>query len=221
MTLTIRRAGSRDLEAIKELQAESIAWLAAKGEDQWQPGKPRAPQDRPWSNLEASINLGTCWVAEDGGKVVATITIDGYADPEFWSAEEADQALYVHRMIVARSHAGQEIGPALLSWADYQAQTANRPYLRLDAWSTNKPLHRYYQALGFTHLRTMTLPHRGSGALFERRVLNPATSSTPLTTTGCMSDTDLARRANDRAGMARLQSSCLGSSTPGSSHHSR
>jgi GNAT superfamily N-acetyltransferase len=166
--LAIRRAEPADLDAIKALQAESVAWLASKGEDQWQPGHPRAPQDRPWSHLEASITSGTCWVAEHNGKVVATITVDDYADPDFWQPEEADEALYVHRMIVSRSHAGHDVGATLLTWADHLAQAANRPLLRLDAWRTNQALRRYYESQGFTHLRTIALPHRSSGAF--RRV---------------------------------------------------
>jgi GNAT superfamily N-acetyltransferase len=170
VNLTIRRAGPDDLDVITEIQAESVEWLASKGLDQWQPGQPQAPQDRPWSHLQESIERGNCWVVEAKDEIVATITVDDYADPEFWDTEDADQAFYVHRMIVRRSHAGRNLGATLLAWADHLARAANRRYLRLDAWQTNEPLHRYYESQGFTHLRTLELSHRGSGALFQRPV---------------------------------------------------
>lgn len=175
MKLTIRRATPGDVAAIEELQFESIGWLAEKGLDQWQPGQPRAPRDRPGSHLEDSLARGTCWIAVAGDREIATITIDDIADPDFWSPDEGDQALYAHRMIVRRILAGQNLGAVLLDWADHLALIANRPLLRLDAWRTNKALHAYYLGQGFSHVRTVTLPNRGSGALFERQVRPPMT----------------------------------------------
>lgn len=176
MSLSIRQARPTDLPAVQTLQAEAVAWLAAKGLDQWQPGQPRAPRDRPGSHLTESISAGTCWVVEADAKVVATVTVDEHADPDFWEHDGAGEALYVHRMIVSRSHAGSGLGAVLLAWADELAVRAGRPLLRLDAWRTNTALHSYYQRLGFTKVRTITLAHRGSGALFERAVRPTPTS---------------------------------------------
>ncbi len=69
-------------------------------------------------------------------------------------------------MITVHAARGQSLGAALLDWAAGRATEAGR--LRLDAWKTNAALHTYYTSLGFTHLRTVDLPHRRSGALFER-----------------------------------------------------
>jgi GNAT superfamily N-acetyltransferase len=46
------------------------------------------------------------------------ITLDDRADPEFWTpAEQAEPALYLHRMVVARSASGHRTGRLLLDWA--------------------------------------------------------------------------------------------------------
>lgn len=177
MRLTIRRGTPDDRSAVEQLQAESVDWLATQGLDQWQPGQPRAPRDRPGSYLKDSLAHGTCWIAETDGRVIATVTVDDIADPDFWPPNQADDALYLHRMIVSRSHAGHNLGAVLLDWADHLARTAGRPLLRLDAWRTNEALHTYYRHQGFTHVGTLSLPHRGSGALFERPV-HPATGRT-------------------------------------------
>jgi len=50
------------------------------------------------------------------------------------------------------------------------AADAGKQWLRQDAGRTNEDLHAYYRRLGFDHIRTVELPHCGSGALFQRRV---------------------------------------------------
>jgi predicted N-acetyltransferase YhbS len=166
-TLTIRKAEPSDLDAVEDVRAEAIAWLASKGLDQWQPNQPRVPTRA--STVDA-IDRGVCFLAYDeADELVGTITIDDRADPEFWTpAERAEPALYIHRMIVPRRAAGADIGGRLLDWAGDLAASAGRRWLRLDAWKGNADLHRYYERHGFTHVRTVDLWHRGSGSLFQR-----------------------------------------------------
>src|SRR5690606_2841720 len=138
------------------------------GLDQWQPGQPRIPTR---ASTEDAIRRGACYLAYEDGTLVGTLTVDDRADPEFWTAaERAQPALYVHRMIVARRAAGRDVGGRLLDWAADLAACTGNQWLRLDAWKTNTALHRYYEDHGFTHVRTVDLPHRGSGGLFQRSV---------------------------------------------------
>ena len=57
---------------------------------------------------------------------------------------------------------------ALLDFAGEQAEAQGKPWVRLDCWRTNTALHAYYLARHFQHLRTVEVPGRGSGALFQR-----------------------------------------------------
>lgn len=164
MSLTVRRATPDELDIVSAIFAEATAWLAAQGSDQWQypPNKEK---------ISASIEAGACYLAFLDAEPVATITIDDVADPEFWTAEDTPEAaLYVHRLAILRSAAGREIGAKLLDIAAQVAAEAGRPLLRLDAWKTNPGLHRYYQDRGWRYVRTVDLPHRKSGVLFERPV---------------------------------------------------
>lgn len=171
MTLTIRPATLDDLEIVAAMHREATEWLASKGLDQWQP-RPDGRQgpERVRLAISRSIERGECYLAVDSNEPVGTITVDTYADPEFWTADDRpDEALYVHRMIVRRSHAGAGVGKALLDFAAELAAQAGRKWLRLDAWRTNTALHDYYRRQGFQHVRTLEYSHRGSGALFQRR----------------------------------------------------
>lgn len=171
MAVDLRPATRADLALIETLFGEAVAWLAAAGEDQWQPISGQRPTRSPSSRLLDDIAQGAVHLACDSQGPVSTLTLDDYADPEFWSPQDApSSALYVHRMIVARRAAGQGIGADMLDWATEQAIGAGRQWLRLDAWRSNLRLHDYYKRCGFTHVRTVELAWRGSGALFQKPV---------------------------------------------------
>ncbi len=94
------RADAKDLDTVAALHGEAREWLASKGLDQWQPKHTaRMSIDRVRSNIARSIAKGDCFLALEGGEPVATITLDTYADPEFWLDEDRPgDALYIHRM---------------------------------------------------------------------------------------------------------------------------
>jgi GNAT superfamily N-acetyltransferase len=163
--LHIRLAAESDLEPLLALYESTRLWLVSLGSDQWSANTPDRMRDR----FLTSIHDGHCYVAESDGRLVATVTVDNFADPEFWTDDDApDDALYVHRMIVDRQTAGNDLGAALLDWAANLAAENGKRWLRLDAWRTNTKLHRYYERQGFSRTRIVSLPHRGSGALFQR-----------------------------------------------------
>ncbi len=165
MTEVVIRAASVDeLSTVESLLKEASAWLADRRIDQWQ-----YPPHR--DRITRALELGDCFLVVEEGEAVATIQVDSYADPEFWTAEDQPgEALYVHRMAVKRSAAGGGLGALMLNWAGERATAAGKRWLRLDAWKDNPGLHRYYEGVGFRLVRIIDLPHRRSGALYERRV---------------------------------------------------
>jgi GNAT superfamily N-acetyltransferase len=70
-------------------------------------------------------------------------------------AEAAEPALYTHKLTVARAYAGRGLGAELLDWAGTRAADIGATWLRLDVWTTNLDLQRYYLEQGFTHVRTV------------------------------------------------------------------
>lgn len=183
MTLLIRQAKPEDLPRLTELFDEAVEWLGQLGHDQWQYGT--EGRKRVIQQIELDITAGTVWVAvvnaHGKNEIVATITLDERADPELWAGcDDNDNALYAHRMIVARSMKGKSIGSALLDWAGRKAEANGKQWLRLDAWARNHDLHRYYRREGFSHLKTTHFSHRGSGALFQRPAQSQRRTAEPL-----------------------------------------
>lgn len=162
MTYRIRRARPDEAHTVAAMWTEAGQWLATIGSDQWQyPARTE--------RIVASIAAGECWLVDQDDEPVATVTLDGYADPDFWTAaDDPGSALYVHRMVVRRRAAGAGLGPALLDWAGSRAERAGRSWLRLDAWRTNHRLRSYYEGQGFALVRVVDVPHRRSGALYQR-----------------------------------------------------
>lgn len=164
MTTTIRRATAADVDTIVAMREEASAWLESKGIDQWRNAWPT--QDAQAQRISASIAAGETWMLTDGGTEVATVAMDDFADPQLWTEAERNQpALYLHRLIVRRSHSG--LGAHVLDWASSKAAELGRDWLRIDVWTNNLPLQRYYRRHGFRHVRTIQSDYP-SGALFQR-----------------------------------------------------
>lgn len=159
---TVRAAEPSELSTVVELWEEAAAWLNERNIDQWQ----YAPRT---ARIEENLRAGEVFFVEDPSGVVATITLDSHADDDFWTAPEADEpAMYAHRMVVRRNASGSNLGSSMIDWASQRAQSNGAKWLRLDAWRSNDRLGDYYRGLGFTHLRTVPIEGRGSGALYQR-----------------------------------------------------
>src|SRR5262245_52216128 len=166
-TMLISPATPDDLLILLTLRDDASSWLAHRGLDQWSSAWPT--KDLMTKAIAAGIRAGEVFIVWDGSTPAATITVDQWANPDLWSAVEIEEpAIYVHRLIVARSYAGQRLGGELLDWAGARASETGARWLRLDAWTTNHALQLYYVQQGFEHLRTVTLSHNPSGALFQR-----------------------------------------------------
>jgi len=63
--------------------------------------------------------------------------------------------MFISKISVVRTHAGQNVGGRLLDWAGDRAHRAGATWLRLDAWTTNEDLQAYYLRQGFAHVRTV------------------------------------------------------------------
>lgn len=163
----LRPAHTDDLSAVTGLLGEAAAWLAGRSIQQW------PANGFPQSRIAGGISRGTVYLLTTGdGVPAATLTVDAAADPDFW-VDDRD-ALYVHKLATGRAFAGQGLGTYLLDWAGDLADAEGRRWLRLDCAKRNPGLQSFYKAQGFDHLRTIDLPHRASGALFQRRARRSA-----------------------------------------------
>ncbi|MCW1094566.1 GNAT family N-acetyltransferase [Streptomyces sp. RS2] len=142
-------AEPHDVAKLLSFREEAAAWLRGIGSDQWS-------RPYPADKLLATIEAGTVFMLRDGQATAGTITLTPDAEEGLWTDDElAEPSMFVNKLTVAREYAGQDLGGRLLDWAGDRAHRAGAQWLRLDAWTTNKGLQRYYLAQGFTHIRTV------------------------------------------------------------------
>ncbi len=148
--MIIESATAADVAKLLAFREEAAAWLSELGSDQW-----RRPY--PADRLLATIEAGTVFMVRDGDDTAATITLTPDAEDGLWSSEElAEPSMFVNKLTVARTHAGLDLGGRLLDWAGDRAYRSGASWLRLDAWTTNVGLQRYYLRHGFEYVRTVT-----------------------------------------------------------------
>jgi ribosomal protein S18 acetylase RimI-like enzyme len=167
-----------DLDDVVLLRQNAREWLRSRKNDQWQKPWPSAEGER--ERLLQGLENQKTWIVRLSSEPAATFTIDEFSDPQLWTElEQSDRALYVHRFIVHRNYSGIKLGIALMNLIEVLARRGGYQWLRVDVWTSNTELQRYYQDLGFEHVRTIESDYP-SGALFQRPVQVHSQSLSPL-----------------------------------------
>ncbi|MFB7517445.1 GNAT family N-acetyltransferase [Streptomyces sp. NPDC056144] len=181
--MIIERATADDLAVLLAFREEAASWLTALGTDQWQ-------RPYPADKLLSTIEAGVVFMVRDGSATAATITLTPEAEDGLWTEGELqEESRFVNKLTVARTHAGQDLGGRLLDWAGDRANRSGAVWLRLDAWTTNKPLQEYYVQHGFMHVRTVT----EGGAVNGGPRVSGWLAQRPTALTGTHGFTDLTR----------------------------
>lgn len=167
MRYTIQPASSDDVSTLMDLRTEAEDWLRARGSDQW---SDREIGGRAIAKWKTAIDDGRTWLIRDEARDVTVGTVSrGPVDRDFWTdADRPESAFYLYKLIISRSTAGSGLGSLVLDWASRVAALEGREWLRIDCWRTATGLQRYYEGLGFEHVRTEAPSHRKSGWLAQR-----------------------------------------------------
>ncbi|MEU9655316.1 GNAT family N-acetyltransferase [Streptomyces chartreusis] len=147
--MIVTLAEPHDVAKLLAFREEAAAWLRDLGSDQWS-------RPYPADKLLATIEAGTVFMLRDGHTTAGTITLTSDAEDGLWTEDElAEPSMFINKLTVAREYAGQNLGGRLLDWAGDRARRAGARWIRLDAWTTNDALQRYYLGQGFAHIRTV------------------------------------------------------------------
>jgi GNAT superfamily N-acetyltransferase len=161
MTFTFRRAEPADLATLRSILESRVGWLHEHGYDQWS-------ERDPGRDTQRSVENGNSWLLLEDDYAVATLTMTTVADPDFWTAADLTQpALYLSKLATRPEVGGRGLGALLVECANHYASARGISRLRWDVWRTNANLQAYYKRLGAQHVRTVEVPSRSSGALFE------------------------------------------------------
>jgi GNAT superfamily N-acetyltransferase len=158
--LHLRRAAAADIDTLLEWRVRSAAYLRERyGTDQWSTPYPR-------ERLEAWAAKGAMWMAalEPAGDPVATITMDSVPEPGLWhEREQLVDARYLSKLNVCPDprYRNRGIGERMMRWCIDRAAAQGAAVMRIDVWTSNTALHRYYERFGFEYVRTVEGPNSG------------------------------------------------------------
>lgn len=169
--MIVRLAVAADIPVVLAWRAERAAWLAERGESQWQ---------TPWPEAAAVelVRTGQLWMVWDGDDPAASFALStGAQVTDLWKLDsdygqlwlpedDPEDALYISKMVVPLARSGEDLGAEILRWAAGYAFDADLLWLRLDAWTSNAGLRAWYERQGFRLVRVVET--RVSGACFQR-----------------------------------------------------
>ena len=154
-TQALREAFLQVLESANERMAE-------KGIVQWLPCHLTA---------EAVFTPGTePYLLMADGTPAATVLLVTQ-DEVFWPEKEANSAVYLHRISVAKGFSGKGLAAAMIKFAAEYAESRGIPCLRLDCRSDREKLRRLYENCGFCFFDTIEVDVPGvhlCNARYER-----------------------------------------------------
>jgi GNAT superfamily N-acetyltransferase len=172
--LQIALASTQDLDTVLGLIEDAKSWLCSKDTDQWEkPWPDAAERDR---RVLVGLRNKKTWIVWDGDIAAATITCTTRRNNAVWAnpactANLAERAVFVHRLITSRKYAGSGLGAELIDWAGlWGCREYGAKWIRIDVWRTNTRLHGYYISKGFKPCGECADLDYPSGALFQKPV---------------------------------------------------
>ncbi|MEW8967170.1 GNAT family N-acetyltransferase [Exiguobacterium alkaliphilum] len=140
----IRLATRADLQAIDSLILNKAKAFRAAGKTQWE--KYLDPSRTEF--VRHDVTNGTVYVYEENGKIFGSVSL---IPPTSWDHnlwDDAEVAVYVHRLVVDARMKGKRVGEQLMR----HALTQTVGTIRLDCVATNAFLNRYYRQFGFAYV---------------------------------------------------------------------
>jgi GNAT superfamily N-acetyltransferase len=158
--LSIRQARADAFGTIADMIRDAQERLKDLGTDQWSTDTPDGAGRYRTDRVKHSLREGTTWLAvvpvlqnDAVAEIpVATVTIEETANPRVWPERKftAEPAVYLSRVVTAKGFSGLHVGAAIIDWAgEHGMNNYHAKWIRIDVWTTNVALHRYYEKRGF------------------------------------------------------------------------
>ena len=160
---TVRRAALTEVRDAVAIIREAAAWAAARGIDVW------APHEIREEAFEASARKAELLIGFADATPAAMMLLQT-EDAVYWPNEPPASALYLHKVAVRRSFAGQGWLARLIDFAVAEANSAGISRLRLDTILRPK-LRSMYEQHGFRMLEEEPMLVNGKQMIRMERLL--------------------------------------------------
>ncbi len=102
--------------------------------------------------IVTEINEGRHFKITASGAIAGIVSVT-YNDAEIWGGQDADAAIYLHRIVTGPGFRGHNLVGQIVEWTKQFAALNSIDYIRLDCFADNENLVAYYVKQGFTFLR--------------------------------------------------------------------
>ena len=147
----VYRAVPEETGEVMALLTEVAAWLHSRGSRQWE-GILEGVDSHDTVN---AIRRGDVFVFKQKAEIAGMVML--FRQPSLWDqqlwgekASPQDQAVYLHRLAVRRSYAGQGLGQDILNWCSTGVQFPGKRTVRLDCVASVDTLNTFYANHGYT-----------------------------------------------------------------------
>ena len=114
------------------------------------------------ANAIKGINEGNLYIAKYKDKIVGSVILNhepesGYDSARWKTANNYNEILVVHTLVVNPNYFRLEIGKRLINFASELVEKLNMKSVRLDVYEKNKPAIKLYEKYGFIYVDTVDL----------------------------------------------------------------
>ncbi|MCP4090922.1 MAG: GNAT family N-acetyltransferase, partial [Gammaproteobacteria bacterium] len=155
-------ATAEDLSTIKGILYETAVWLSKKGSTQWA----GLLKGEDVHNVQQAIEKKEVFLAYSHNEVIGTFALwdkQTKWDIDLWGLENHEDFYYLHRIAVDRTKKEGKKGYNLIEGAKEIARHNQKKGIRLDCIATNNQLNSFYNAHGFTFVKTIKDYDNGEG----------------------------------------------------------
>ncbi len=155
--MKIITAEKRHLELIPDLITACIADMESQGINQWDDNYPTLDY------FEKDIYNKALHVIEGENELIGIITFDEFQDEEYKDVQwltDGGKNLVIHRLVVDPKWQGRGIAQSLMDYAENYAIANGYISIRLDAFSANPRVLRFYEKRGYTKTGQIFFPRR-------------------------------------------------------------
>ncbi|MCX6012615.1 MAG: GNAT family N-acetyltransferase, partial [Chloroflexi bacterium] len=119
---------------------ETAGWLIECGKQMW------SLEDITEKKVLAKIKTESICVGYVNNQPAAAMFLL-WSDPLFWPDKE--DSGFIHKLAVRRKYAGTGLSKQMIKWAENEARSIGKQYLRLDCAGDRPSLCSFYENLGF------------------------------------------------------------------------
>ena len=180
MNTKIRKATSRDLDAIMAVIDEARVTIAALGIDQWQDGYPQ----REIIAADIAAGVSFCIENTDTGEILSTFGVfengevlyDRIFDGAWRTGDSpsvlASEVCYtaIHRVAISVKARGSGLSGAIIDFVTSLAREKKKQSLRIDTHEGNVVMRRMLEKNGFVHCGTILLESGAPRVAYEKLI---------------------------------------------------